>query len=98
MGRADPRAVISKLLSIRQSVALAGSVNRRLRSEFDSRRKSLSFCRRCAAQRARRLRRSCGPAYSVGLLVPPAELEDGGPAGEAARADGKHFNYHARFE
>src|SRR6516164_862772 len=40
MGRADPRAVIGKLLSVRQSVALAGSVNRRLRSEFDGRRKS----------------------------------------------------------
>jgi 2-polyprenyl-6-methoxyphenol hydroxylase-like FAD-dependent oxidoreductase len=40
-----------------------------------------------------------GFADSVGLFVPPAELEDEGPAGEAARKrTGKHFNYHARFE
>jgi len=38
-------------------------------------------------------------ADSVGLLVPPAELEDDSPAGEAARKQaGDHFNYHARFE
>jgi 2-polyprenyl-6-methoxyphenol hydroxylase-like FAD-dependent oxidoreductase len=38
-------------------------------------------------------------ADSVGLFVPPVELEDEGPAGEAARKRaGEHFNYHARFE
>jgi 2-polyprenyl-6-methoxyphenol hydroxylase-like FAD-dependent oxidoreductase len=38
-------------------------------------------------------------ADSVGLFVPPAELEDEGPVGEAARKRaGDHFNYHARFE
>jgi hypothetical protein len=38
-------------------------------------------------------------ADSVGLFVPPAELEDEGPAGEAARErTGDHFNHHARFE
>jgi hypothetical protein len=45
MGRADPGTVIGELLSVQNLVALAGSVNRRLRSEFDGRRKSLSFCR-----------------------------------------------------
>lgn len=40
-----------------------------------------------------------GFADSVGLYVPPAELEDDSPAGEAARKKaGDHFNYHARFE
>jgi 2-polyprenyl-6-methoxyphenol hydroxylase-like FAD-dependent oxidoreductase len=40
-----------------------------------------------------------GFADSLGLFVPPAELEDDGPAGEAARKlTGDHFNYHARFE
>ena len=40
-----------------------------------------------------------GFADSVGLFVPPAELEDDTPAGEAARKrTGDHFNYHARFE
>ena len=38
-------------------------------------------------------------ADSVGLFVPPAELEDEGPAGEAARErTAEHFNNHARFE
>lgn len=38
-------------------------------------------------------------ADSMGLFVPPAELEDAGPAGEAARKlTGDHFNHHVRFE
>ncbi len=38
-------------------------------------------------------------ADSVGLFVPPPELEDDTPAGAAARKlTGDHFNYHARFE
>jgi len=38
-------------------------------------------------------------ADSVGLFVPPPELEDDGPAGDAARKKtGEHFNTHARFE
>ena len=40
-----------------------------------------------------------GFADSLGLFVPPPELEDDGPAGDAARQrTGDHFNYHARFE
>jgi 2-polyprenyl-6-methoxyphenol hydroxylase-like FAD-dependent oxidoreductase len=40
-----------------------------------------------------------GFADSVGLFVPPLELEEDTPAGEAARKrTGDHFNYHARFE
>jgi 2-polyprenyl-6-methoxyphenol hydroxylase-like FAD-dependent oxidoreductase len=40
-----------------------------------------------------------GFADSLGLFVPPDELEDDGPAGDAARKrTGDHFNYHARFE
>jgi 2-polyprenyl-6-methoxyphenol hydroxylase-like FAD-dependent oxidoreductase len=40
-----------------------------------------------------------GFADSLGLFVPPPELEDDSPAGEAARKKtGDHFNYHARFE
>jgi 2-polyprenyl-6-methoxyphenol hydroxylase-like FAD-dependent oxidoreductase len=40
-----------------------------------------------------------GFADSLGLFVPPAELEDDNEAGEAARKKtGDHFNYHARFE
>jgi 2-polyprenyl-6-methoxyphenol hydroxylase-like FAD-dependent oxidoreductase len=40
-----------------------------------------------------------GFADSVGLFVPPPELEEDNPAGEAARKrTGGHFNYHARFE
>ena len=40
-----------------------------------------------------------GFADSLGLFVPPPELEDAGPAGEAARKlTGEHFNHHARFE
>jgi len=40
-----------------------------------------------------------GFADSVGLYVPPPELEDDSPAGEAARKKASdHFNYHARFE
>jgi 2-polyprenyl-6-methoxyphenol hydroxylase-like FAD-dependent oxidoreductase len=40
-----------------------------------------------------------GFADSVGLYVPPAELEDDSPGGEAARKKASnHFNYHARFE
>ena len=40
-----------------------------------------------------------GFADSVGLFVPPPELEEDGPAGDAARKrTGDHFNYHARFE
>src|SRR6187200_3063949 len=40
-----------------------------------------------------------GFADSLGLFVPPRELEDEGPAGEAARKlTGDHFNHHARFE
>ncbi|HXF89341.1 MAG TPA: FAD-dependent oxidoreductase [Xanthobacteraceae bacterium] len=38
-------------------------------------------------------------ADSVGLFVPPPEIEDETPAGEAARKlTGDHFNHHARFE
>ena len=40
-----------------------------------------------------------GFADSMGLFVPPPELEDDSPAGEAARKlTGDHFNHHARFE
>lgn len=40
-----------------------------------------------------------GFADSVGLFVPPPELEDDSPAGEVARKrTGDHLNYHARFE
>jgi 2-polyprenyl-6-methoxyphenol hydroxylase-like FAD-dependent oxidoreductase len=40
-----------------------------------------------------------GFADSLGLFVPPPELEDLSPAGEAARKlTGDHFNHHARFE
>ncbi len=40
-----------------------------------------------------------GFADSLGLFVPPAELEDEGPTGAAARKlTGDHFNAHARFE
>jgi 2-polyprenyl-6-methoxyphenol hydroxylase-like FAD-dependent oxidoreductase len=40
-----------------------------------------------------------GFADSLGLFVPPSELEDESPAGDAARRrTGDHFNYHARFE
>ena len=40
-----------------------------------------------------------GFADSLGLFVLPAELEDDGPAGEAARKrTGDHYNHHARFE
>jgi 2-polyprenyl-6-methoxyphenol hydroxylase-like FAD-dependent oxidoreductase len=40
-----------------------------------------------------------GFADSVGLFVPPPELEEDSPAGAAARKrTGDHFNYHARFE
>ena len=40
-----------------------------------------------------------GFADSLGLFVPPPELEEEGPAGEAARKlTGDHFNHHARFE
>jgi len=40
-----------------------------------------------------------GFADSLGLFVPPPELEDETPAGEAARKrTGDHFNHHARFE
>lgn len=40
-----------------------------------------------------------GFADSIGLFVPPAELEDDGPAGDAARKlTGDHFDHHARFE
>lgn len=40
-----------------------------------------------------------GFADNMGLFVPPAELEDETPAGEAARKlTGDHFNHHARFE
>ena len=40
-----------------------------------------------------------GFADSLGLFVPPPELEDDTPAGEAARRlTGDHFNHHARFE
>jgi 2-polyprenyl-6-methoxyphenol hydroxylase-like FAD-dependent oxidoreductase len=40
-----------------------------------------------------------GFADSLGLFVPPAELEDETPVGEAARKlTGDHFNHHARFE
>jgi 2-polyprenyl-6-methoxyphenol hydroxylase-like FAD-dependent oxidoreductase len=42
---------------------------------------------------------ACGFADSVGLFVPPPELEDDSPAGEAARRrTGDHFDHHARFE
>ncbi|MGA8319628.1 MAG: FAD-dependent monooxygenase, partial [Xanthobacteraceae bacterium] len=40
-----------------------------------------------------------GFADSLGLFVPPPELEDETPAGDAARRlTGDHFNHHARFE
>jgi len=40
-----------------------------------------------------------GFADSVGLFVPPPELEEDSPAGEVARKRaGDHFNYHARFD
>ena len=40
-----------------------------------------------------------GFADSLGLFVPPPELEEDSPAGEAARKlTGDHFNHHARFE
>jgi 2-polyprenyl-6-methoxyphenol hydroxylase-like FAD-dependent oxidoreductase len=40
-----------------------------------------------------------GFADSLGLFVPPPELEDDSPAGEAARRlTGEHFNAHARAE
>jgi len=40
-----------------------------------------------------------GFADSVGLYVPPPDLEDDGPAGDAARRKAsEHFNDHARFE
>ena len=40
-----------------------------------------------------------GFADLLGLFVPPPELEDETPAGEAARKrTGDHFNHHARFE
>jgi len=40
-----------------------------------------------------------GFADSMGLFVAPLELEDAGPAGDAARKrTGDHFNHHARFE
>jgi 2-polyprenyl-6-methoxyphenol hydroxylase-like FAD-dependent oxidoreductase len=40
-----------------------------------------------------------GFADSLGLFVPPPELEDETPAGAAARKlTGDHFNHHARFE
>jgi 2-polyprenyl-6-methoxyphenol hydroxylase-like FAD-dependent oxidoreductase len=40
-----------------------------------------------------------GFADSLGLFVPPPELEEDSPAGESARKrTGDHFNYHARFE
>jgi 2-polyprenyl-6-methoxyphenol hydroxylase-like FAD-dependent oxidoreductase len=40
-----------------------------------------------------------GFADSLGLFVPPPELEDESSAGEAARKrTGDHFNHHARFE
>jgi 2-polyprenyl-6-methoxyphenol hydroxylase-like FAD-dependent oxidoreductase len=40
-----------------------------------------------------------GFADSLGLFVPPPELEDDSPAGDAARKlTGDHFNHHARFE
>src|SRR4051812_1818926 len=40
-----------------------------------------------------------GFADSLGLFVPPPELEDETPTGEAARKlTGDHFNHHARFE
>jgi hypothetical protein len=38
-------------------------------------------------------------ADSLGLFVPPPELEEESPAGDAARPrTGDHFNYHVRFE
>ena len=38
-------------------------------------------------------------ADSVGLFALPPEVEDDGPAGEAARkVTGEHYNHHARFE
>ena len=53
--------------------------------------------RQAIAQRNTKYAR--GFADSVGLFVPPAELEDDTPAGEAARKmTGEHFNHHARFE
>lgn len=40
-----------------------------------------------------------GFADSMGLFVPPPELEENSAAGEAARKlTGDHFNHHARFE
>ncbi len=58
---------------------------------------SYEFERKALATRNTRYAR--GFADSVGLFVPPAELEDDSPAGEAARKlTGEHFNAHARFE
>src|SRR5262249_36899254 len=40
-----------------------------------------------------------GFADSIGLFIPPAELEDETSAGDAARKrTGEHFNHHVRFE
>ena len=40
-----------------------------------------------------------GFADSMGMFVAPPELEDAGPAGDAARkSTGDYFNHHARFE
>jgi 2-polyprenyl-6-methoxyphenol hydroxylase-like FAD-dependent oxidoreductase len=53
--------------------------------------------RQAIAQRNTKYAR--GFADSIGLFVPPAELEDDTPAGAAARKlTGDHFNHHARFE
>ena len=58
---------------------------------------SYEFERQALAKRNTKYAR--GFADSIGLFVPPAELEDASPAGEAARKlTGDHFNKHARFE
>jgi 2-polyprenyl-6-methoxyphenol hydroxylase-like FAD-dependent oxidoreductase len=61
-----------------------------LLASYETERKALA---------ARNTRYARGFADSVGNFVPPAELEEVSPAGEAARKrTSEHFNYHARFE
>ncbi len=58
---------------------------------------SYEFERQAIAKRNTKYAR--GFADSIGLFVPPVELEDNTPAGEVARKKtGDHFNHHARFE
>src|SRR5262249_8345765 len=58
---------------------------------------SYEFERQAIAKRNTKYAR--GFADSVGLFVPPPELEEDSSAGEAARRHAsEHFNHHARFE